>query len=158
MSTWCQGAHKSLNLVCPAVLGVGISTNDPRLCSNNNFWRQQTCGKHGKWYALYTATAYQANEMIRCQAAKSGQCVKKEFWGLEGAKDRYGNGASCKDGNDLYRPIKEAGQRSQATKPHNQKCGKQSQRQRMTRDVNSGQRRSKTEQPLQGVICHRGRL
>ena len=54
---------------------------------------------------------------------------------MERAKDRYGNDASCKDGNDLYRPIKEAGQRSQATKPHNQKCGKQSQRQRMTRDV-----------------------
>lgn len=31
--------------------------------------------------------------------------MKKEFWGLEGAKDRYGNDARYKDGNNLYRPV-----------------------------------------------------
>ena len=44
--------------------------------------------------------------MIRCQAGNSGQCVEKEYWGVEGAKYSDGNDASCSDGSDKYRPIR----------------------------------------------------
>ena len=93
MDYWCLDLF---SLFCPAVLGVGIRTNDPTLCSNNTFWRQQTCGKGAV--------------MLRCQAANSGQCVYKKHWGVEGAKDvgnKFGAEASCKDGSDKYRPIKQ---------------------------------------------------
>ena len=46
--------------------------------------------------------------MIRCKGGNSGQCVEKQFWGVEGAKDPWGGVASCRDGSDLYRPIKPA--------------------------------------------------
>merc|ERR1719458_343376 len=40
--------------------------------------------------------------MIRCQAGNSGQCVRNNYWGIEGGYD------SCSDGSDLYRPIRKA--------------------------------------------------
>ena len=45
----------------------------------------------------------------------SGQCILKQYWGLEGAKDDRGRAGpgysgqeSCTDSSDLYRPIKPA--------------------------------------------------
>ena len=42
---WCTMAFRySFVRECP-VLGVGVLTTDPKLCSNISFWRKQTCGK-----------------------------------------------------------------------------------------------------------------
>ena len=43
---------------------------------------------------------------IRC---RSGKCVKKSDWGVEGAKTYWGRDATCSDDGDKYRPIKEEG-------------------------------------------------
>ena len=77
------------------MLGKGIRTYDPTLCANVSFWRKLSCGDE---------------ETIRCQAGSSGQCVRKEQWGVEG-----GRSESCSDGSDLSRPIKaHGGQHSQS--------------------------------------------
>ena len=58
------------------MLGEDIYTDNTILCGNLTFWRKQPCGE----------------KMIRCQGARavvnSGQCVYKEYWGTEGAKDK----------------------------------------------------------------------
>ena len=79
MAYWCKHSWK-----CP-VLGADIRTTNPTLCANISFWRQLTCGKTD----------------FRCRAGNSGQCVDPRWWALEGHKD------SCKDGSDLYRPLKQ---------------------------------------------------
>ena len=86
MYIWCKDKFSK---ECP-VLGKGIHTDHLTLCDNRNFWSKQECGKG----------------YIRCQAGNSGQCVKKKHWGVAGAKDWRGNEASCSDGSDLYRPIR----------------------------------------------------
>ena len=91
MFDWCWDEWSS---ECP-ILGKGIRTNNPLLCGNITFWREQPCGKHrrGSWTG---------EDLIRCRGSKSGQCMSKGFlgnWGNEGS-DR-----SCNDGSDLYRPI-----------------------------------------------------
>ena len=73
---------------CP-VLGKGILTNNPTVCQEYRFWQDKPC---------------LGENLIRCKAGYSGQCVKKMYWGNEEAKE-FGVGASCKDGSDLYRPI-----------------------------------------------------
>ena len=82
---WCRG--NSIKERCP-VLGAGIFTNTPRVCQEYKFWQDKPC----------------RHNFIRCKAGYSGQCVSKEYWGIEGAK-YDGSEASCKDGSDLYRPI-----------------------------------------------------
>ena len=88
MSQWCQDSG---NQECP-VLGAGIHTNNPILCANNTFWRKQIPDK----------------TLFRCQAGYSGQSESIYFFGL--AEDVQVNGQvsqSCRDGSDLYRPIKQ---------------------------------------------------
>ena len=92
MKFWCKDEYSQ---ACP-VLGEGIRTNDPKLCANNSFWGKQRCGK-----------LEDGEDMIRCQGGKRGQCVASKHWGVEGAKDYHGFEASCKDGGDKYRPIKQ---------------------------------------------------
>ena len=92
MGYWCKEGDRRL---CP-VLGEDIYTDNPTLCGNITFWRQQPCGKR------------YGEEMIRCQGGNGGQCVEERYWGVEGAKDFLGTDASCTDGSDLYRPIKPA--------------------------------------------------
>ena len=91
MEFWCK---EKPSFECP-VLGPGIRTNDPILCSNNTFWRQQPCG------------TTDGEKNIRCLGENSGECVQKKYWGLEGVKDRWGVELSCRDGSDKYRPIKQ---------------------------------------------------
>ena len=45
--------------------------------------------------------------MFRCRGNLTGKCVRKSEWGREDAKDSLGNDASCRDGSDKYRPIKQ---------------------------------------------------
>ena len=95
MPHWCNDRNSE---ECP-VLGSGIRTNDLKICQEYKFWQDKPCGKD----------TY-GEEQIRCRAGNSGRCVKKKYWGVEGAKDEYsgygyGNDANCKDGSDLYRPI-----------------------------------------------------
>ena len=45
--------------------------------------------------------------MIRCRGNLTGQCVVMSQWGREDAKDWRGGDASCRDGSDKYRPIKQ---------------------------------------------------
>ena len=84
----CRQKYREL---CP-VLGEDIYTDNTILCGNLTFWRKQPCGE----------------KMVRCQGGvNSGQCVYKEYWGTEGAKDEYGDEPDiCTDGSDLYRPVK----------------------------------------------------
>ena len=53
---------------------------------------------------------------MRCQGGNSGQCVRKEDWGVEGERGSGGRlRESCVDGSDLSRPIKaHGGQHSQS--------------------------------------------
>ena len=94
-SYWCNDKRNPEE--CP-LLGAGILTNDKRVCEKTSLWREQQC---------------EDPYHIRCRAGNSGQCVEKQYWGVEGAKDDTIHGedvATCKDGSDLYRPIgKEAG-------------------------------------------------
>ena len=88
---WCSDDYSK---ECP-VLGAGIRTNHPALCSNTSFWRRQTCKD------LFGQVS------IRCQAGNSGQCISIGEWGLEGVGAGYWEaGESCKDDSDKYRPIK----------------------------------------------------
>ena len=96
MFYWCAGAQESRDCSVPG--GAVINTNDPTLCSNISFWRQQTCGQSGNKHVGI-------EDKLRCQAGFSGRCVEKRYWGIEGAKDQYGHNATCKDGSDLFRPI-----------------------------------------------------
>lgn len=89
MFWWCLDTEYSVE--CP-VLGAGIRTFHPTLCANNNFWRQISCHKKKKGNG--------ADDLIRCRASNSGQCVRSRFWGIEG--DEH----SCSEESDLYRPIK----------------------------------------------------
>ena len=91
MKYWCKDKWSR---ECP-VLGPGIRTNHPILCANITFWRELTCGKSDT-----TKIFVDGPDMMRCQAGKSGQCVDKENWGVEGE--------GCEDGSDLYRPINRA--------------------------------------------------
>ncbi len=86
---WC---NERFNEDCP-VLGEGITTNNPRVCQNITFWQDKPCDD---------------NSWIRCRSGKSGQCVNKSKWGVEGAKF-IGKDATCSDNSDKYRPIKEEG-------------------------------------------------
>ena len=89
MFFWCQDF---LNLKCP-VLGTNstdIYTNNPTICANTTFWREKNCGK------------WDGEDLIRCTGNLTGQCVSKSF-----AKDWRGGDASCRDGSDKYRPIKQ---------------------------------------------------
>ena len=43
----------------------------------------------------------------RCKAGFSGQCVRKQNWGVAKSVFR-GSAEGCKDGSDLYRPIVKA--------------------------------------------------
>ena len=90
MQWWCS--HESYSEPCP-VLGKYIRTNNPRVCQEYSFWHDKPC-----YDDLY----------IRCRTGYSGQCVEKQYWGVEGAKDRDGRNLSCKDGSDLFRPVVEA--------------------------------------------------
>ena len=108
MYEWCRDKFSK---ECP-VLGPGIRTNDPVLCSNNTFWRTQPCGKD--------PDSSDSDEMIRCLAGNSGQCVTKFFWGMKGRDRKWDGGGwenSCKDGSDKYRPIK---QRRETKEPDRQ--------------------------------------
>ena len=101
MDDFCRNER---SVECP-VLGEGIRTNDPTLCTNISFWGNLTCGKTltDRIFAPW------GEDKVRCQAGKSGQCVDKEYWGILGAKENYRGTEeelSCKDGSDLYRPIK----------------------------------------------------
>ena len=94
MYRWCSDS--SFNLRYP-VLGTNstdIYINNPKVCANTSFWRQQPCGKHD------------SKDMIRCRGSNAGQCVEKSDWGLED-KDILGNDVNCQDKSDIYRPIKE---------------------------------------------------
>ena len=93
MNSWCitKVGHK-----CP-VLGGGIQTNNPILCANNNFWRQQNTGGVYGWIYIY----------IRCQAGNSGQIVNRVFWGVDGLNNNGGVDLTCTDGSDKYRPLKQ---------------------------------------------------
>ena len=95
MENWCKDSH---NTPCPS-LGTNstdIFTNDPTICANTTFWRQQPCGK---------TTPAPGEDLIRCRGSNSGQCVKTSDWGHEYAKDDWGNNVSCQDGSDKYRLI-----------------------------------------------------
>ena len=85
MQSWCMDPTLVRQFPCP-ILGAGIYTITPRLCSNITFWRKQACGKY---------------HSVRCQAGNSGQCVVPGAWGVEGSRQ------SCTDGSDKYRPIKQ---------------------------------------------------
>ena len=82
-SAWCAESFSPKEC---QVLGPGILTNNPRVCQEISFWREQPC----------------PDDHIRCRAGNSGQCVAKKYWGVEGAKDDRGQDVSCKDGSDLY--------------------------------------------------------
>lgn len=87
MYDWCNDRESE---ECP-VLGLGILTNNLEICKEYKFWQDKPC--------------YDEN-YIRCRAGHSGQCVKKEHWGVEGAKDPWGGDVpTCEDGSDQYRPI-----------------------------------------------------
>ena len=90
-SSWC----KDKPALCP-ILGDGILTNNPQICSNISFWRQWACNE-GE---------------IQCGA----QCFKREEWG---DLDRPLK-ENCKDGSDSYRPIR---QTSVNQEPHVWKVG-----------------------------------
>ena len=87
MGAWCS--KKMFRKECP-VLGADIFTNNPRVCQEYNLWQDKPC-----WH----------EDLIRCKAGDSGQCVDNFNWGIEGEKHWDGSEASCKDGSDLYRPI-----------------------------------------------------
>ena len=82
MGYWCDRSSQSWGIECPL---LGLKTNDPTLCANNNFWRKLRCAKSESWK--------------RCRAGESGQCVRRKNWGILGDK------SSCRDGSDKYRPI-----------------------------------------------------
>lgn len=90
---WCSDEEST---ECP-LLGAGIFTNDPRVCQQLKFWKDKPCDSF--------------DSRLRCQSEFGGQCVEKQYWGVEGAKypeygtGQPGNDASCKDGSDLQRPI-----------------------------------------------------
>ena len=89
MLVWCLPGF--VNFKCP-VLGTNsrdIYTNNPTICANTTFWRQKPCGK---WYG---------EVFFRCKGNYSGQCVSVSNWGDEGSL------ASCRDGSDKYRLIKQ---------------------------------------------------
>ena len=75
--------------------------------------------------------------MIRCQAGNSGQCVEKEYWGVEGGDD------SCSDGSDLYRPIKKATETEesgrQATQADSNEHGSDDGEERINNDESFGE-------------------
>ena len=85
---WSTGWCNEKGQKCP-VLGADIRTNNPTLCAKIDFWQKVTCGKD-----------FHGFDRLRCKGANSGQCVHKENWGVEGPD-------SCRDGSDLYRPIKQ---------------------------------------------------
>ena len=87
-SHWCKD---DFAYQCP-MLSEGILTNDPKLCRDIKFWRDQPCH----------------HDYVRCQAEASGQCVEKTNWGNDRADPPYrqhGGMTGCKDGSDLQRPI-----------------------------------------------------
>ena len=99
MNWWCWEEQKiKYNTIvrepCP-VLGEGIYTDNPIVCGNSTFWRKQPCGKDRD-----------GAERIRCEGDNSGQCVDRQYWGVEGALDGNYYSVSCSDKSDLFRPIK----------------------------------------------------
>ena len=106
---WCLGAGSQQD--CP-VLGPGIYTSHPVLCSNTTFWRQHSCG----------------DGSIRCQGGNSGQCVLDLTWGFHKAKgpvQSIGQSASqimsCLDGSDKYRLIKQPAEAEESVLQTSQK-------------------------------------
>merc|ERR1719458_1718683 len=75
--------------------------------------------------------------MIRCQAGNSGQCVRNNYWGIEGGWD------SCSDGSDLYRPMRKATETEesgrQATQADSNEHGSDDGEERINNDESFGE-------------------